>query len=264
MVRTWNVSWTVMDLNGMIHADLDPVYEFINSVRPVAVQIQASEEMEPETVTAPPSGQSQNTADQGDDVVPEPTPKINKIDQSDVLDIRTPFDPEIQEPTGIDQRVEREPLICFEKPICYETESIRPNPNVPLGTGEFPFHRELDVPPKGQIAVEFLPFLPAPKNKAAVPPIFRWAAIIRHHPSDPPLKSAAQRRQIFQAAIKKVPYSRAVRGREYADRGAYEWKTCLGYVYLFIYFKFNRSKRFVARLWYLKYWTAVLTFNVIF
>ena len=219
-----------MDRDGMISSNLDPVYDFINSVQPIIIPTAPSEEMEPETATVPSSGQTRpaDSTQNEADGVREPSPKINKIESQDVLDIRTPFDPEIQESVSNEQRVEREPLVCFQKPICYDTESIRPNANVPLGAGEFPFYRD-NVPPRGQVAVEFLPYLPAPKGRIAVPPIFRWAAIIRHNPDDPPLKTAAQRRQAFQAAIKKVPYSRSVRGREYADRGVYEWKTCLGY-----------------------------------
>ena len=212
----------------MIHDDLGPVYDYINNVRPV-VQATA-EEMETETAKS----QDNSEGADAESVVNEPTPKIHRIEPPDVLDIQTPFDPELNETVAVAPRVEREPLVCrkpvSEKPICYEPVSIKPNPDVPLGAGEFPFQRTIVQPPAGHVAVEFMPFLPPSPTKLAVPPIFRWAALIRQNPNDPPLKSAAQRRQIFQAAIKKVPYSRAVRGREYADRGVYEWKTCLGYV----------------------------------
>ena len=240
-----------MDMDGMIYTTLDPVYAFINTVYPAIKETGnvASEEIETETATKDSRkefcncrnrdsgsckcGRPRDPAEiENDLVVLEPIPKVNKIEPADVLDIQTPFDPEIQG-TSISSKVDHEQKVDREPLITFEPVSIRPNPNVPLGTGEFPFYREVEVPPPGQIAVEFLPFLPKPLTKRPAPPIFRWAAIIRHNPSDPPLKTAAQRRQIFQAAIKKVPYSRATRGREYQDRGIYEWKTCLGYVFIF-------------------------------
>ena len=230
-----------MDQDGTISGNLDAVYDFINSVRPEIRPECASATVEMETETAiPASGycNCRNRDIRGSckcdlprdpketefDVVSEPSPKVHKVDQNDVLDIQTPFDPEIQSsgPTASGDQ---------SKPITYEPISITSRPDAPLGAGqEIEFHRTVAVP-RGQVAVEFLPWLPKDHPKIAVPPIFRWAAIIHRHPDDPPLRSPGQRRQIFQQAIKKVPYSRSVRGRDYVDRGIYEWSIALGYVF---------------------------------
>ena len=228
-----------MDEDGTIYDNLDPVFEFINRVRPEIRPV--SEEMETETAKSVADycncrnrdiigscscGLPRDPKETEFDIVTEPSPKIHKIDHSDVLDIRTPFDPEIQQHQ--DQPASGEQ----QKPITYEPVSITARPDAPLGAGrEIEFTRHIAVP-RGQVAVEFLPWLPKNPPKIAVPPIFRWAALIHRHPDDPPLKSSAQRRQIFQQAIKKVPYSRSVRGRDYADRGNYEWSIALGYVIL--------------------------------
>lgn len=206
-----------MDQDGTISGNLDAIYRFINTVRPeIRPECFNSQEMETESAT-PSSGAQKGS----EDAVSEPSPKIHKIEHNDILDVQTPFDPEFQsadQPATNDQT----------KPITYEPISITARPDVPLGAGqEIGFHRTVAVP-RGQVAVEFLPWLPKDHPKIAVPPIFRWAAIIHRHPDDPPLKTPAQRRQIFQQAIKKVPYSPRVRGKDYIDRGIYEWSIALG------------------------------------
>lgn len=227
-----------MDQDGTISGNLDAVYNFINTVRP-EIRPECAASVEMETETAKPAsgyckcrnrdvpgsckcGLPRDPKETENDLVSEPSPKIHKLDQKDVLDIQTPFDPELQ---SMDP-----PATNVPKPITYEPISITARPDAPLGAGqEIEFQREIVVP-RGQVAVEFLPWLPKEHPKVAVPPIFRWAAIIHRHPDDPPLKSPGQRRQIFQQAIKKVPYSRSVRGRDYVDRGIYEWSIALGYV----------------------------------
>ena len=237
-----------MDEDGTISGNLDAVYNFINSVRPEIRPecVAPSVDMETETATTASGycacrnrdlagscncGLPRDPKETEFDIVSEPSPKVHKGNQNDVLDIQTPFDPEIQS---------TEPgASCDQfKPVTYEPISMSARPDAPLGAGqEIEFHRSIAVP-RGQVAVEFLPWLPRDHPKVAVPPIFRWAAIIHHHPDDPPLKSPAQRRQIFQQAIKKVPYSRSVRGRDYMDRGVFEWSIALGYVLTILAFTY--------------------------
>ena len=230
-----------MDLTGQLHDNLDVVFQFLNSHRPaITPEFIRLREMETETATntsgvdsqyckcrnrdIPGSctcGRPRDPLETENDISPsEPSPKIHRLTPfDDTLDVQTPFDPEFQE-SKIAQDIHM-------KPLSYESVSVQPRPDEPLGAGECNFDRPEPVP-RGQVAVEFLPWLPIDSGKKPVPPIFRWAVIMRRNAADPPLKNAAQRRLVFQAAIKKVPYSRATRGREYQERGTYEWQLCLG------------------------------------
>ena len=163
-----------MDLTGQLHDNLDIVFQFLNSHRPaITPEFVRLREMETETATKssgmdsvqyckcrnrdiPGSctcGRPRDPSETENDIISsEPSPKIHRLTPSDdVLDVQTPFDPEFQE-SKIIQDIQM-------KPLTYESVSIQPKPDEPLGAGECNFDRPEPVP-RGQVAVEFLPWLP--------------------------------------------------------------------------------------------------------
>ena len=123
----------------------------------------------------------------------------------------------IQEKNRIDPVVKFAAIRDNAGPLCYHPPEMAAKPTL------VPNHVSEPI-----AALELLPFLPESPPGRYIPPILRWAAIYHRKPSDPPLRTPAQRRQQFQQNLVPVPYTKQTRGREYQARGIYEWGLCLG------------------------------------